>query len=174
MKSLEEVFKLTFDDENADLRVSGIPVILMSNKTFGMINKELVTILGRRGGSLLYHAGYEAGRHEVATMKKWWDFKDKEEMIEAYKKQFRRFGWLCLDSIEVDMDKKEVRIITRNNFESQPYQKSFDNPVCYFISGYLCGFAEVAFGMEALRCYEMRCEGKGNAHCEFRMKPMLW
>jgi len=174
MKLLDEAFRITFDDKNADVKVSDVPVILMSKKTFGMIHKELVSVLGRKGESLLYHAGYEAGRQGVATMKKWWDFRNKEEIIEAYKKQFPRFGWLCLDSIEEDMDKKEVKIITHNNFESRQYQKNSDDPVCYFIRGYLCGFVEVAFELEALRCDEVSCEAKGNDHCEFLMKPMFW
>jgi predicted hydrocarbon binding protein len=174
MKLLEEAFRLTFDDMTADVRVSEVPVILMSKKTFGMIHKELVSVLGRRGESLLYHAGYEAGRQGVATMKKWWDFRNKDEVIEAYKKQFSRFGWLYLDSIEEDADKNEIRIILHNNFESRQYQKKSDDPVCYFTRGYLCGFVEVAFGMEAMRCDEVSCEGRGDDHCEFLIKPMFW
>jgi predicted hydrocarbon binding protein len=176
MKTLEEAMRLEYDDENANVTVSGIPVILMSKSTFGVLHKELLTVLGRSAEGVLYHAGYEAGRKGFKLVAQWWDFdtKNREEIISAYAQQFARFGWLNLETVEVNDQKNEITITVKNSFETRKYGGQADRPVCHYIRGFLCGFAEVAFNMESLRCDEVKCQGIGDEICKFVLKPMFW
>ncbi len=166
--------KLEFDDSRANVTLAGVPIIFMSKSTFGVIHRELITSLGRGAESVLYHAGYEAGKRGFKLMKEWWDFKTKDEIIDAYKQQFPHFGWLNLEKLEIDDRKKEVIAVVKNSFEGRKYNGGSDKPVCHFIRGYLAGMCEAAFGTEALRCDEVKCEARGDDACEFIMKPMFW
>jgi predicted hydrocarbon binding protein len=174
MKTLEEAMKMEYDDANANVTVSGIPVILMSKSTFGTFHKELIAVLGRGAEGVLYHAGYEASKKGFKLMAQWWDFKNREEIISAYKQQFPRFGWLNLEKVEVNDQKKEVIVAVKNSFETRKYAGQAEKPVCHYVRGYLCGFAESAFGFEDLRCYEVKCQGRGDEVCEFILNPMFW
>ena len=174
MKTLEEALKLEYDSANANVTVSGVPIILMSKSTFGVLHKELISVLGRNAEGVLYHAGYEAGKKGFKLMKQWWNFETREEIISAYAQQFSRFGWLNLENVEVNDQKNVVTIITKNSFEARKYGGQSDKPVCHYIRGFLCGFAETAFGMESMRCDEVRCQGRGDDVCEFVLTPMFW
>lgn len=176
MRTLEEALKLEYDSANANVTVSGVPIILMSKSTFGVLHKELISVLGRGAEGVLYHAGYEGGRTGFKHIARWWDFdvKDREEIISAYAQMLSRFGWLNLEDVEVDDQKTEVVITAKNCFETLKYAGHADKPVCHYIRGFLCGFVESAFGMESLRCDEVSCQGRGDEICKFVLKPMFW
>ena len=50
MKTLEEALELEYDSANANVTVSGVPIILVSKSTIGVLHKELISVLGRGRG----------------------------------------------------------------------------------------------------------------------------
>ncbi len=172
MKSIDEACILEFDDTNASVNMSDIPIIMMSRQAFGALHKGMVTTLGRGAKALLYTSGYNAGKDSVAAVVSAWDCKSPEEIIEATKKQYAHYGWCNILEVSRTDDGLNVKVI--NSFEIPEYRGKAKEPVCHFLEGFLCSYLEIVYSMEGLVCEEVRCQAMGDDICEFVLKPKFW
>lgn len=172
MKSIEEACILEFDDANASVNMSDVPIIMMSRQVFGALHKGMVATLGRGAKALLYTSGYNAGKRSVQAVVSAWDCKSPEEIIEATKKQYAHYGWFNLLNVSKAGDELIVKVT--NSFEIPCYEGKATEPVCHFLEGFLCSYLEEVYSMEDLVGEEVRCQAMGAEICEFVLRPKFW
>lgn|GEM_PF-3210015 len=174
IKNIDEALVCAYDDENANTTMSGIPVILMSKKTFGSLHKGMIDALGMGARALLYTSGYDAGRKSAPVVIRHWECNTLEEILSATIQQFARYGWLLLKDVKVSGDKNEITCIVDKSFESNGYEGLSQTNTCYFLEGFLCGYMEIVFNRQNMMCEEVSCQAKGNEVCQFVIKPKFW
>jgi predicted hydrocarbon binding protein len=163
-----------YDDEKACTTLGGIPVILMSKKTFGSLHKGMSDALGKGARALLYTSGYTAGKKSAPVVIRQWDCNSLEETLSATIQQFARYGWLLLKDIKVSEDENEITCIVDKSFESIGYKDLTQTNTCYFLEGFMCGYMEIVFNKQNMICEEVSCQAKGDKFCQFVIKPKFW
>ena len=174
IKAIDEALFIELDDDNANITISGVPVIVMSKSTFGSLHKGILDALGKGARPMFYTSGYDAGKNSAPVVIRQWECETTDEIISATTQQFARYGWLILRDIELSGNQREITCTVIKSVEAMTHTGKSDTPVCYFLEGFMCGYMEVVFNMEDMVCEEVSCQAMGNDVCRFVIKPKFW
>ena len=164
---IESFWSLTLKPENADTRLSNLPVILISRATFHRLFRELREGLGSGAEHVLYQAGLEAGESIVGMQTKWTETEDPTKLVDHLCDIDSRCGWFAVESLEVDPVSHQARLRLRRTLETYGIEGRNGGPSCHFLRGYFAGFFRSLFWSDAVECQEISCRGRGDRFCEF-------
>ena len=68
IKTIDEALFIELDDDNANITISGVPVIVMSKESFGLLHKGVLDALGKCARPMLYTSGYNAGKNSAPVV----------------------------------------------------------------------------------------------------------
>lgn len=174
IKTIDEALSIKFDDDNADITISGVPVMVMSKETFGSLHKGVIDALGKGARPMFYTSGYNAGKKSAPVVIRQWECETTDEIISATIQQFTRYGWLLLNDIILSDDQREITCTVIKSVEAMTHTGKSDTPICYFLEGFMCGYMEVVFNKKDMVCEEVSCQAMGDDVCRFVIKPKFW
>ncbi len=129
--------------------------------------KNIYEKWGDDGRFLLYQLGYYGGYESYRE----WLERSKlrgRELAEFDLRVIEVLGWVSrAELVEFNPEEGRVVIRTWGSFEAGMEQ---GRPSCHFMRGELTGFFSAMF-KKGLYGTEVRCEGRGDPHCEFVIAP---
>ncbi len=127
--------------------------------------------------SILTRFGYRCGQGDFETLSKLYEWDTEQDQLGAGPVMHM---WEGIVHVEVkhlefnrDGGKFLMRGIWRNSYEADVHLRELgrsDEPVCYSLTGYACGYSSSFFGAPVLTV-ETKCVAMGDDHCEFEIRP---
>jgi len=126
----------------------------------------------------IYNTAREIGRSDSHDFSSRLGVTDGLERLSSGPVHFAHAGWALVeilgDSTPAMDDSYYLHYYHPNTFESEAVHKrghKVELPACLFSAGYSAGWCSDAFQVE-VHAREIRCQAKGDAHCEFVMAPV--
>jgi predicted hydrocarbon binding protein len=144
-------------------------VIILGAGTFVELQKGAEALLGEEAAAVFYEAGIRSGSEAARSLLSEWE----ERGVDFIKRlgplmESTGIGWLKVEEMNVDFDKKEGHMRVRDSFIARTYGHS-EKPVCHFLCGFFSGFLSEILG-ERMTTEETTCESKGDSSCEFQFR----
>lgn len=141
----------------------GRGVLLPQTAVTGMF-RDLTTMFGSGGASILYRAGESLGKTCAEQASAAFGEEDVIEEAAVFSKLFLALGWGRLFPVEADRTLMRFRLRLFDGFESSGAKAQ--KPNCHFSRGIVAGAIGRLFGRE-LTCVEELCAAAGDPCCEF-------
>ena len=175
-------------DLKADLQYGAEPgvnsfrnnrMVIFNAKSMGLLRQQLIETLGvEEARKTLFRFGFQSGYSDFLSIDKNYDFDTPEELLKAGPKIHTDKGLVKVEAHEMEYDKDESVFhfdgSWHNSYEAEQhiiYNGEADVPVCWSLTGYASawcsGFSEIP-----VLAMESRCEGMGDEHCEWSVKPI--
>ena len=169
---------LDFQPSSGKLLLGQDRMLLFRQDAFASLRRLLYEQLGESlARALLMQFGHRCGYgdHHVLSTRYAWDT-DLDEMS-AGPVMHTWEGIVHVEPTLLDYDKGKGHFhmigIWRNSYEAEIHKQTFGistTPVCHSLTGYASGWCSAFFGAPLL-AIETMCEGTGDAHCQFEIRP---
>jgi predicted hydrocarbon binding protein len=160
--------------EEVEQEVGRCPRLLRDGKAFIMrlvTFRDFKKILEERFGSGAHAIFYEVGKGcgvrscRRLTQK----YKSKGKLLKALTRYKNNEKWGKI-KFNLNLKTGTGEIIIAENFEAKQYGKS-EEPICYFMKGYLEGFLTQAYS-KPLKVVEVACMAQGSKACKFKVEEV--
>jgi hypothetical protein len=157
-------------------------IVWFDTNAIGLLRQNLIDDFGfdkARGFFLRF--GFEQGYSDFIQIKAAYGDKFDSDMeilaSAAVIQTYEGIARATVTGISFDRAKGEFYLAGTwtNSFEAEQhlsYNEAGDDPVCWSLMGYMSGWYTAFFG-KPLIAIESLCEGKGDDHCEWEVKPLL-
>lgn len=171
--------EIRFDFEKGITSFRDTRLVLFDANAFGLLRRSLVKELGwERARALVLRFGYQHGFSDFMQMKVNCTFDTPEELLASGPVLHTWQGLVKATPKEIRIDpaKREFFFtgVWANSYEAQQHLCSSDpvaEPVCWSLMGYASGWCS-AFWQGPILGIEPKCMGKGDACCEWLLKPV--
>ena len=160
--------------EELEQETGRCPRLLREGKAFVMrlvTFRDFKRILEERFGSgahaIFYEVGKGCGMRSCRRLVR--KYKSKKRLLRALTRYKGNEKWGKL-RFNLDLKRGVGEITVAENFEAKQYGRS-EEPVCYFMRGYLEGFLTQAYN-KPLKVIEVACIAQGNKACKFKVEEV--
>ncbi len=170
-RSQSNAGRLAFRDER---------LLLCSPEIFGRLRKDLLASMGEEATRRLFlQAGFSTGEQEAEFLRRSYPEADQADLLKLGRFFQTQKGWVVSNAQltdfhpEADPPRFKMKGSWRSSFEAETHLTQIGRseiPVCWFLTGYLSGFASQVMGRRILYA-ESRCHGTGDDECRWLGKP---
>lgn len=170
--------KLRFDIENGQIWLDENRVVLMHAKAFGLLRKELYSILGeRQTQGLLFRMGLASGKQDAELAVKLLGEGDNVDVFKIGPELHAFEGMVKTTITDAEFDFAEGsfrgEIVCENSWEAESSLLQYgpkENPVCWSLVGHASGYVSEFF-KRLVVFREVQCIGRGDSKCVLIGKP---
>ncbi|MFP4459412.1 MAG: XylR N-terminal domain-containing protein [Candidatus Zixiibacteriota bacterium] len=153
-------------------------LVIFSSDSFGLLRQMLIERFGmEKAREIFLRFGYQNGYSDFMQMKINYDFDSEQDLLASGPVIHTWEGIVKAEPKEIRIDRETGEFyfsgVWKNSYEAQQHL-SFndvgDDPICWSLEGYASGWCTGFFG-KPLIAIEPVCEGKGDDHCEWLIKP---
>jgi len=176
--SFEEAFDI--DLPSGRISMGGHRYVLLDAAAIGAMRRELIDNLGwdvARG--ILERVGYRCGRSDARRLRRLHAWESDPVWLRAGLRLHSLEGLASVKTDKVKINRAEGTCHLSGewigSFEAEHHleQQGMGNrSVCWTLEGYFSGYVSELWGEESV-CLETRCRGKGDAACQFEIRPAL-
>lgn len=169
---------LKFEPEQGKLLLGDDRLLIFREEAFAILRKLLYDQVGAGlAAALLAQFGYRCGKGDFETLNKAYTWDTEQDRFGAGPVMHTWEGIVHVTPVMLEFDRAtkhfHMRGIWRNSYEAAIHVRQFGvtgAPVCHSLTGYASGWCSAFFGDELL-AIESKCVGKGDAQCEFEIRP---
>jgi len=169
---------LEFRPSEGKLMLSGRRMLIMSQRSLGLMSELLAGCLGRTNAQAIFaQFGFRCGGDDYAALVPNGDWDGDGDRLASGPIMHMWEGIVHVEPTKVEFDLAKGTFhmmgIWKNSFEAENHLASFGpatDPVCASLAGYASGWGTAFFGKPVL-AIETACVGKGDPHCAFEMRP---
>ncbi len=170
---------LTFKPEEGRLMLEDDRMLLFRQEAFAFLRTLLIEQLGTHfTHAILSQFGYRCGYGDYAVLSTAFDWASENDQLGCGPVMHSWEGLVLVEPLEMSFDRDKghffFRGLWKNSYEAELHLDRFGlskEPVCSSLTGYASGWCTAFFGREVL-AIEDRCVGKGDEHCEWRIRPL--
>ena len=138
---------------------------ILRDLTFSDFKKVLEGYFSSGANSIFYAVGKGCGMRSCRRLMTF--YHERGDLFDALIEYKQEEGWGII-RVAIDNETGAGRVYVSQSFEARGYGKS-EEPVCYFLKGYLEGFLSTFFGKEFVAS-ETHCIAKGDKECIFEIE----
>jgi PAS domain S-box-containing protein len=169
---------LEFDSETGRLQPGGRRMLVVSQRSLGLLSELLTSHLGRDDARAMFaQFGYRCGQDEYEAMAAAGEWDTDADRLSAGVVTRMWDGLVHAEATKLECDRASGHFhmlgLWRNSHEAENSLKACgvsDVPVCASLTGYAAGWWTAFFGRPVL-AVETACEGRGDPHCAFEVRP---
>jgi len=158
------------DSFHFPIRMGSRPVVMFSVDAMKNVFQHLKSMLGPKVADVMIHQmGVSSGEGIYRGFELQFGKEATREQLEEFLHLVRATGWGCETLAELDSEASTARIKFANSVEC-PTNSSNSRAQSQFIRGTYSAFFSGFFG-KPVEAEEVHCVAKGDAVCEFLLKP---
>lgn len=169
---------LRFEPEHGRLLLGGRRMLIVSQRSFGLLEEVLGAHLGHEFTRALFaQFGYRCGADDYRAIAETEAWDSDADRLASGPVTHMWEGLVHVEPTRLEFDLGAGTLhmagIWRNSYEADNYLAAHGQsevPVCASLTGYASGWASAFLGRPCL-AIETQCEGRGDAHCAFEIRP---
>ena len=170
---------LQFRPESGQLLLHGRRMLLLSQRSLGVLSDLIAADLGDDYERALFSQfGYRCGKEDYAAVAERGPWDTDTDRLSSGPITHMWEGIVHVEPTRIEFDRASGHFhmtgIWRNSYEAENRLAARGvslEPVCASLTGYASGWATAFFGRPLL-AIETLCEGRGDPHCAFDIRPL--
>ena len=144
-------------------------VLIILEKDFSRMLKNIYEVLGDVGRSIIYHLAFAGGKSLASGLKKKLYLPKKKLILEAFK-LYQAIGWAKIKVEKLDIITPNIVFKAYDSIECKAFKGS-NKATSHFIRGHIEGLLSEILGYE-VSVEEVECIAKGDPFCRFHVKRL--